>query len=117
MASKIIANLLVLGGGILVRAISQAYRQAIINGTKAGVAEQVKNTVGRGSKTMSLHEARQILGIKEEASWEDIIQRYERLYQRNEEGGSFYIQSKVVRAKEALEVAQQQAKDSAGGKT
>lgn len=43
------------------------------DGTKAGVAEQVKNTVGRGSKTMSLHEARQVLGIKEEASWEEIV--------------------------------------------
>jgi hypothetical protein len=30
-ASKIIANLLVLGGGILVRAVSQAYRQAIVS--------------------------------------------------------------------------------------
>lgn len=30
----------------------------------AGVAEQVKNTVGRGSKTMSMHEARQILWDK-----------------------------------------------------
>jgi hypothetical protein len=43
------------------------------DGTKAGVAEQVKNSVGRGTKTMTLHEARQILGIREEASWEEIV--------------------------------------------
>jgi hypothetical protein len=46
-----------------------------------------------------------------------LLQRYERLYQSNEQGGSFYIQSKVVRAKEALEAAQQKAKEGGGAKT
>ena len=35
-----------------------------------------------------------------------VVQRYQRLYDRNEKQGSFYILSKVQRAKECLEVDQ-----------
>lgn len=80
---------------------------------------------------MSLQEARQILGIESGATWEEIIkvrverqraqraqhrqhvspihapafppQKYDHLMSVNEKSGSFYLQSKVFRAKEALE--------------
>eukprot|EP00898_Chlorokybus_atmophyticus_P004804 jgi/Chlat1/5324/Chrsp35S05203 len=110
MAGKIIANLIVLGGGIVMRAMAQAYRQALVNASKTGVASEVtKNTAARATKQMTLDEAEKILGIDRNMKWEQIMKRYDRLYQANEKGGTFYLQSKVARAKERLEQAQEYA--------
>ncbi|PWA87757.1 protein Transporter, Pam16 [Artemisia annua] len=149
-AARILANLLVLGGGILARGMVQAYRQALQNASKTGVAQEtMQNAVRRGSKAMTELEARQILGVTEKASWEEIaqaiegspgqgmfgdglsakryargernfcilesvsnnqltyllnlLQKYDKLFERNATNGSFYLQSKVHRAKECLE--------------
>ncbi|CAM9003288.1 unnamed protein product [Rhodiola kirilowii] len=109
-AAKILANLIVMGSGMLARAFVQAYRQAIANASKSGVAQEaVKNAV-RGSKTLTEQEARQILGVSEKATWEEVMQehslcdqKYNTLFERNAQCGSFYLQSKVQRAKECLE--------------
>ncbi|KAL9688759.1 hypothetical protein QQ045_033183 [Rhodiola kirilowii] len=108
MASRILANLLVVGAGVVGRALVQAYRQALANASKSGVAQESVQNVMRGSKTMVEQEARQILGISEKASWEEVLQashgsKYDTLFQRNAQNGSFYLQSKVHRAKECLE--------------
>ncbi|KAK1284188.1 hypothetical protein QJS10_CPB21g00572 [Acorus calamus] len=104
MAAKILANLIVMGSGIMVRAFAQAYRRAIENASKNGVAQEtIQNAVRRGSKAMSKQEARQILGVTEKSTWDEISQRYDVLFQRNAKSGSFYLQSKVHRAKECLE--------------
>ncbi|KAI3420690.1 uncharacterized protein J3R85_012484 [Psidium guajava] len=104
MAAKILANLLVMGGGILARAFVQAYRQALANASKTGVAQEtLQNTVRRASKAMTEQEARQILGVTEETAWEEILKKYDVLFEKNAKNGSFYIQSKVHRAKECLE--------------
>ncbi|CAM8920031.1 unnamed protein product [Rhodiola kirilowii] len=103
MASRILANLLVVGAGVVGRAMMQAYRQALANASKSGVAQESVQNVMRGSKTMVEQEARQILGVSEKASWEEVLQKYDTLFQRNAQNGSFYLQSKVHRAKECLE--------------
>uniref|UniRef100_A0A5B6Z7W3 Uncharacterized protein n=1 Tax=Davidia involucrata TaxID=16924 RepID=A0A5B6Z7W3_DAVIN len=104
MAAKILANLIVMGSGILARAFVQAYRQALANASKSGVAQEtLQNAVHRASKVMTEQEARQILGITEQSTWEEILQKYENLFERNAKNGSFYLQSKVHRAKECLE--------------
>ncbi|KAA8527315.1 hypothetical protein F0562_034588 [Nyssa sinensis] len=104
MAAKILANLIVMGSGILARAFVQAYRQALANASKSGVAQEtLQNAVSRASKVMTEQEARQILGITEQSTWEEILQKYENLFERNAKNGSFYLQSKVHRAKECLE--------------
>lgn len=83
---------------------------------------------------MTEQEARQILGVSEETAWEEIlkvsdnfirllffdfllllasqqckpilfVQKYDVLFEQNAKNGSFYIQSKVHRAKECLETA------------
>ena len=54
---------------------------------------------------MTEHEARQILGVAETAPWEDVLKKYETLFENNTKAGSFYLQSKVFRAKECLEAA------------
>lgn len=110
MAGKLIANLIVLGSGVLLRAVSQAYRQAIVNASKSGVAQEtVQNMAHKVSKTMTEHEARQILGVSEKASWEEVMKKYDTLFENNAKTGTFYLQSKVFRAKECLEAAKQRA--------
>ncbi|XP_055819877.1 mitochondrial import inner membrane translocase subunit PAM16 like 1-like [Solanum dulcamara] len=106
MAAKILANLIVMGSTILARSFVQAYRQALANASKNGVAQEAVQNIKR-AKTMTDAEARQILGVTENASWEEIVQRYDNLFERNAKSGSFYLQSKVHRAKECLEAIHQ----------
>lgn len=97
--------------------------------SKSGVAQEtLQNTVRRASKAMTEQEARQILGVSDQTAWEEILQvsiaciyiflqrvgsersfpflqKYDALFERNSKSGSFYLQSKVHRAKECLEVA------------
>lgn len=104
MASKIIANLIILGSGIVLRAFTQAYQKALQNAAKSGAAREATATMAqRQSKAMTLQEARNILGVSEETPWQEVLERYKRLYDNNERVGSFYLQSKVQRAKECLE--------------
>ncbi|KAI7838245.1 hypothetical protein COHA_007990 [Chlorella ohadii] len=103
MAAKIIANLLVAGGTVLFRAASQAYRQAIINGTKAGMTAEGVQAAAKAAKQLTLREAEMILGVESGAGWQEVMKKYEHLMQANEKNGSFYLQSKVYRAKERLE--------------
>ncbi|GMP78271.1 hypothetical protein CsSME_00034270 [Camellia sinensis var. sinensis] len=64
---------------------------------------------------MTEQEARQILGVSEQSTWEEIakasvlngflqcVQKYDNLFENNAKNGSFYLQSKVHKAKECLE--------------
>ncbi|KAG0484533.1 hypothetical protein HPP92_008435 [Vanilla planifolia] len=107
MAAKLIANLIIMGSGILGRAVLQAYRKALENANKSGVAHETLQNIRRTSRTMTEQEARQILGLGDSASWEEVIQKYDTLFERNAKMGSFYLQSKVHKAKECLEVVYQ----------
>eukprot|EP00252_Welwitschia_mirabilis_P025325 TRINITY_DN7863_c0_g1_i1.p1 TRINITY_DN7863_c0_g1~~TRINITY_DN7863_c0_g1_i1.p1 ORF type:complete len:117 (-),score=17.60 TRINITY_DN7863_c0_g1_i1:391-741(-) len=108
MAGRILANLIITGSAVLARAFLQAYRQALQNASKNGVAQEtIQNVVRKASKAMTEQEARQILGVSEKASWEEVMQKYDTLFERNAKMGSFYLQSKVHRAKECLEAIEQ----------
>lgn len=74
------------------------------------MAHETINNIRRASKTMTEQEARQILGVSEQSTWEEIAQRYDNLFERNAKSGSFYLQSKVHRAKECLENVYQKNK-------
>ncbi|KAL8481010.1 hypothetical protein ACS0TY_027517 [Phlomoides rotata] len=104
MAARILANLIVMGSGVMLRAFAQAYRQALANASKNGVAQEAVQNIKRGSKMMTEAEARQILGVSENMTWEE---KYDTLFERNAKSGSFYLQSKVHRAKECLESVHQ----------
>jgi len=104
MAARIIAQLIVSGGAVFIRAASQAYRQAIINGKKAGVHQGGAASTFRGTKKMDLTEAYDILGVSDKTPWPEVVKKFEHLYGVNERLGSFYLQSKVFRAKERLEL-------------
>jgi len=70
-AARIIAQLLVSGGTLLFRSAAQAYRQAIINGKKAGVHEGTAQAFR--SKKMDLVEAYNILGVNDSTPWPEIV--------------------------------------------
>ncbi|CAH9116255.1 unnamed protein product [Cuscuta epithymum] len=74
MAARIIAQLIVMGSGIMARAFVQAYRQALANASKTGAAQEVAQNIRRGSKIMTETEARQILGVTEKSTWEEVLQ-------------------------------------------
>ncbi|VVB17636.1 unnamed protein product [Arabis nemorensis] len=114
MASRILAGLLVGASTTLLRACAQAYRQALANASKSGVAHEAVQNVKRGTRGMGVSEAeaRQILGVTEKSSWDEVLKKYDNLFERNAQNGSFYLQSKVHRAKECLEVAYQKKPDA-----
>ena len=110
MASRILANLLVAGGSALVRAASQAYRQAIVNAQRTGVAQEAAHGAAHanaggmfGKKVMTSEEARAVLGVDARATYAEVYARYETLFESNARQGTFYLQSKVFRAKESLD--------------
>lgn len=86
------------------------YLLPLPDANKTGVAHEAINNIRRASKTMTEQEARQILGVSENSTWEEIVQRYDNLFERNGKSGSFYLQSKVHRAKECLETVYQKNK-------
>lgn len=108
MASRIIAQLLVAGGAAFFRAAAQAWQQALVNAQKTGVAQEGLKAASSRAK-MSVQEAKLVLGVEANASWADVLKKYDYLFEANQKNGSFYLQSKVYRAKEALEEEYEQA--------
>jgi import inner membrane translocase subunit TIM16 len=103
MASRILANLLVAGGSVLVRAAAQAWKQAIANGQRSGMTPESLKNAANLSKQMPLEEAYKILGTDSQAGIEEVMKRYQHLMEANQKNGSFYLQSKIYRARERIE--------------
>lgn len=103
MAARILAQVLVAGATVLMRAGAQAWGQALVNAQKTGVAQEAIKTTTSKARQMTAQEAQMILGVDKNAPWGDVVKRFKHLFDVNERHGSFYLQSKVYRAKEALE--------------
>ncbi|XP_033163499.1 mitochondrial import inner membrane translocase subunit Tim16 [Drosophila mauritiana] len=108
--AKYIAQIIVLGAQAVGRAFTKALRQEIAASQeaarRAGGGKQGEKSAESNLRTgMTLEEAKQILNIDDPKNVDAIIKNYEHLFQVNErsKGGSFYIQSKVFRAKERLD--------------
>ena len=106
MAYRILANLLVMGSGAVFRAMSQAWQKALENARKSGVtAETAKEAVNKSKSSLSammpIEEARKVLDITEHATKDEMLKKFQTMFLKNE-GVSFYVQSKLVRAKEQL---------------
>eukprot|EP00878_Enallax_costatus_P004336 GHUV01004568.1.p1 GENE.GHUV01004568.1~~GHUV01004568.1.p1 ORF type:complete len:140 (+),score=46.49 GHUV01004568.1:241-660(+) len=113
MASRIVAQLLVAGATTVLRAASQAWHKALQNAHKTGVAQEAVKQTAKVGTSMSTQEARQILNVQQDASLVDVAKRYKHMMEVNQKYGSFYLQSKVYRAWEALDSEyQQQGKKS-----
>ena len=70
---------------------------------QSGVAQEATATVRKAAASMGVDEARKVLGVAEAAPWAEVAKRYKHLFEVNKAHGSFYLQSKVYRAREALE--------------
>ncbi|XP_061568467.1 mitochondrial import inner membrane translocase subunit tim16 [Cololabis saira] len=105
--AKYLAQIIVMGAQVVGRAFARALRQEY---AASQAAAQARGRSGQQSAAassitgMSLQEAQQILNIST-LSPEEIQKSYDHLFKVNDKavGGSYYLQSKVVRAKERLD--------------
>ncbi|KAB1252047.1 Coronin-7 [Camelus dromedarius] len=105
--AKYLAQIIVMGMQVVGRAFARALRQEF---AASRAAADARGRTGHQSAAasnlsgLSLQEAQQILNVSK-LSPEEIQKNYEHLFKVNDKsvGGSFYLQSKVVRAKERLD--------------
>lgn len=116
--AKYIIQIAVLGAQVVGRAFAKALRQEYAASQeaakRAGGGRQGNAQAAENLRTgMTLEEAKDILDVQK-LDPEDVKKRYEFLFNANDssKGGSFYIQSKVVRAKERID--QELSKKSGG---
>lgn len=106
--AKFIAQIIVLGGQVIGRAFAKAVRQEIRASQEAaqrlGQTPNAKDHADNAKMGLTVEEAKQILNV-DNLEPEEIRKKYEALFTANDltKGGSFYLQSKVVRAKERLD--------------
>ncbi|CAF0845298.1 unnamed protein product [Didymodactylos carnosus] len=107
--AKQLMQITILGAQLIGRAFTKALRQelqyaqtATQSGKTTTQAVQADRIAG-----MTLQEARQILNmsVNESVTAEELKANYDYLFQINDRtrGGSFYLQSKIYRAKERIE--------------
>ncbi len=109
-----IANLIVAGGQVAMKAVANAYSKALANAQRSGVAQEAaaKGAAAGGmfrKKVMQVEEARQVLGVEKGATLERVLERHDKLMTANEKDpetgqyrGSFYLQSMINNAKESV---------------
>lgn len=104
---RVVAQVVIAGVAVLARAIPAAYGAALQNARKSGVDKAAeKGASFLGKARISKDEALMVLNLSEgEATAEAIQKQYDRYFEANkvEKGGSFYLQSKIYRAKELLD--------------
>lgn len=97
---------------MLGRAFAEAYRQAsAASQYQRAQAKLNGGASGRASVStgMTLDEACKILNVKQAEAgkydMEEVVERFKRLFDANDpkKGGSFYLQSKILRARERIE--------------
>lgn len=101
MVIKVLGQVIVLGTKIIVGSIRETFRQAVAN-----AARNTAQTVPKTPSTMPLDEAYKILNVTKEVKPADMQEIFEKMFKANDRqaGGSFYLQSKIVRARERIEI-------------
>jgi hypothetical protein len=102
--ARILAQVVIVAGGAVVRSIVNAYKEAAARGASNPAASSVKQAI---SRRMNPEEAAKILDIElNQATREKLAQRFETLYKANaptaDFPGSPYIQRKVGNANTVL---------------
>ncbi|KAI9504527.1 Pam16-domain-containing protein [Coemansia spiralis] len=110
-APKAIIQMLVTGTRIAGRAFADAYKQAVANSAAARAAAGNMKQVADGDRMtkasgINVDESTKILNIKDINDKEELAKNFEHLFEANDpkKGGSFYLQSKVIRARERIEM-------------
>eukprot|EP01083_Nonionella_stella_P006344 18418_1 len=105
--ARVLAQAAVMGIGIMARAIPAAYGAALNNARKGGVDAAKANSEGIfGKKKIAVDEAMLVLNlVKGDVNPKAVQKQFDRYFAANavEKGGSFYLQSKIYRAKEQLD--------------
>ncbi|KAK9871952.1 hypothetical protein WA026_015200 [Henosepilachna vigintioctopunctata] len=108
--AKYLAQIILTGAQVIGRAFARAIKQEIEASQEA--ARRMGNGKTRTERItnhkvgLSLDEAKQILNVKN-LEKEEVKKRYDALFKANDKTtgcGSFYLQSKVVRAKERIDL-------------
>lgn len=116
-AHRILAQIVFTGTRVFGRAFAEAYKQAQASSAYAreagkGNATGMNNIASSG---LTLDEACKILNVKPPmggiTNMETVMERFKKLYDLNEpkKGGSFYLQSKILRARERIELEVREA--------
>ncbi|EFA05583.1 mitochondrial import inner membrane translocase subunit TIM16 [Tribolium castaneum] len=117
--AKYIAQIIIAGtqviGRAFARAIKQEYEASQQAAQRLGNAKTRNERIANNKLGLSLDEAKQILNVSN-LNKEEVEKRYEALFKANEKssGGSFYLQSKVVRAKERIDMEMKNQEESPG---
>ncbi|KXN71809.1 protein transporter, partial [Conidiobolus coronatus NRRL 28638] len=114
---KAIAQVIIGGATILGKAFVEAYRVAAASAATQGASAASKTASDPISRQtgITLQEAYQILNAEKDSKIEDVKKKYEHLFNINDpaKGGSFYLQSKIFRAKERIDLEKGPAKEEA----
>eukprot|EP00979_Chaetoceros_neogracilis_P014701 scaffold4826_cov274-Chaetoceros_neogracile.AAC.30 len=104
--ARVVVQAAVMGIAILAKAIPRAYGAALNNARKGGVDASKASEGFMTRKKMDMDEAMMVMNIEKKAVTPELIQKqYDKYFAVNavEKGGSFYLQSKIYRAKEQLD--------------
>jgi import inner membrane translocase subunit TIM16 len=109
------------GTRVLGRAFTEAYKQAAASSNYQKAQARASGGTGAayGHAGLTLEEACKILNVKPpqgaKTDMEDVTSRFKKLFDVNDpkKGGSFYLQSKVLRARERIESEVRKAEEVA----
>ena len=114
--------MVITGGRVLGRAFSEAWRQASASqqyAKQAGSPTNPSIANNLASSGLTLDEACKILNVKPpqggRTDMENLIGSFKKLFDSNDpsKGGSFYLQSKILRARERIELEVREAAEAA----
>lgn len=102
--AKILAQLILGGTQVVARAFARALRQEFENANRMSSKRPANVPPPIHGNDMSLDEAMQVLNV-DKLDRAQIEKNYQHMFAANDRknGGSFYIQSKIYRAKERLD--------------
>ena len=109
MAHRIITQVVFSGARIIGRAVSESYRQAAASQKYAAANQKSGGGSAFASSNITMEEACKILNVGPskmgQIDLEFVTERFKRLFDLNDpkKGGSFYLQSKILRARERIE--------------
>lgn len=120
-AHRILAQIVITGTRVFGRAFAEAYKQASATSKYAAQAQKgnLSGANTYASSGLTLDEACKILNVKPpqagETNLEHVTERFKKLFDLNDpkKGGSFYLQSKVLRARERIEMEVREAERKA----
>jgi import inner membrane translocase subunit TIM16 len=120
MAHRIFTTVVITGARVVGRAFAEAYKQA--SASQKYAANAAKNPGGAASfasSGLTLEEACKILNVPPpkggKTDMEQVMATFKKAFDQNEpkKGGSFYLQSKILRARERIEMEVRTAEEAA----